>query len=62
MTEDLGYEDISATSKEEFLNHQEHFLSSEHFDKSIIFEVFIDDYHDEEKAWELLTSTEARII
>lgn len=26
MTEDLGYEYISATSKEEFLNHKEHFL------------------------------------
>lgn len=59
MAEDLGYEYISATSKEEFLNHKEHFLSSEHFGEPIIFEIFIDDYHDEEKEWELLTSTGA---
>ena len=39
--------------------HKEHFLSSEHFGEPIIFEIFIDDYHDEEKEWELLTSTGA---
>lgn len=58
IAEDLGYEYLSATTKEEFLKHKDHFLTKEPLDKPIIFEIFINDYHDEEKAWEILTSAE----
>lgn len=58
IAEDLGYEYLSATTKDEFLKHKEHFLTSDSLDKPIIFEIFINDYHDEEKSWEILTSAE----
>lgn len=57
IAEDLGYEYLSASSKEEFLGEKDHFLTSSKLDKPIIFEVFIDEYHDEERAWEQLTTT-----
>lgn len=38
--ESLGFEYISAASKEEFLANYEHFISSEKYDKPIVFEVF----------------------
>lgn len=38
--EDLGYEYLSASSKEEFMSHIDHFCSSEMFDNPIVFEVF----------------------
>lgn len=59
IAEDLGYEYLSASTKEEFLKHKERFLSPDIYDKPIIFEIFIEDYHDEEKAWEALTSMDA---
>lgn len=40
--EDLGYEYLSATTKEEFLNNYEKFVAGEQLDKPIIFEVFTD--------------------
>ena len=38
--ESLGFEYFSATSKEEFYANYEHFISSEEFEKPIVFEVF----------------------
>jgi len=58
IAEDLGYEYLSASTKEEFLKRKVHFLSPEIFDKPIIFEIFINNYYNEEKAWEVLTSAE----
>ena len=40
--ENLGFEYISASSKEEFINNTEKFINPSVTDKSIIFEVFID--------------------
>ncbi len=40
--EDLGYEYLSATTKEEFLAKYERFVTGEQLDKPIIFEVFTD--------------------
>lgn len=40
--EDLGYEYLSASNKEEFLNTYERFLTPEITDKPILFEVFTD--------------------
>lgn len=40
--QDLGYEYLSASSKEEFLQNVERFLTPELTDKSMIFEVFTD--------------------
>lgn len=56
--EDLGYEYVSASTKEEFLKYKEHFLSENHYDKPIIFEVFIADEKEEEEAYQLITSLE----
>ena len=53
--EDLGYEYLSATSKEEFLNKYQHFIVPEVTDKPMIFEVFTSP-SDESKALELITS------
>jgi hypothetical protein len=49
---------LSASTKEEFLKQKELFLSPAAMKKPVIFEIFIDDYHDEEKAWEIITSAE----
>ena len=38
--ESLGFEYISATSKKEFCANYEHFISSEKFEKPVVFEVF----------------------
>ena len=38
--EDLGYEYLSANSKEEYLRHLDHFLSSQMTDRPMLFEVF----------------------
>lgn len=40
--EDLNFEYLSADTKEEFLKHSDHFVSSENLGKSIVFEVFTD--------------------
>ncbi len=42
FAEDLGYEYISASNKEEYLEHLEKFVSPKMNDKSIVFEVFTD--------------------
>ena len=42
FAEDLGYEYMSATTKEEFMGKCSRFLSDEMYDKPIIFEVFTD--------------------
>ena len=39
------------------MKEKDRFLTSSKLDKPIIFEIFIDEYHDEEKAWEMLTTT-----
>ena len=53
--ENLGYEYLSATSKEEFLNQYQRFIVPEVTDKPMIFEVFTNPA-DESKALELITS------
>lgn len=40
--EDLGYEYMTASNKDEFLNVYEHFVSPQIFDKPIVFEIFTD--------------------
>ena len=54
--ESLGYEYFSALTKEEFLKYKGHILSEEHFDKPMVFEVFIADEKYEEEAYQLITS------
>ena len=54
--ESLGYEYFSALTKEEFLKYKGHILSEEHFDKPMVFEVFITDEKYEEEAYQLITS------
>lgn len=53
--ENLGYEYLSAPSKEEFLNQYQRFIVPEVTDKPMIFEVFTSP-SDESKALELITS------
>lgn len=48
FTEDLGFEYITASSKEEYLEHLEHFTSSESFGRPIVFEVFTDSEQESE--------------
>lgn len=55
--EDLGYEYLSASSKEEFLNTYERFLFSEITDKPMLFEVFTDT-SSESKALEMIRNIE----
>ena len=52
FAENLGFEYISAESKEEYLSHLEHFVSSEKYDRSILFEVFVSE-EDDDKAYKL---------
>lgn len=40
--ENLGYQYISATNKEEYLNNLDYFTSKEIYDKPVVFEVFTD--------------------
>ena len=40
FAQDLGFEYFSASTKEEYLRHVEHFTSPEKFDKPILFEIF----------------------
>ena len=54
--EDLGYEYFSASTKEEFLKYKKHVLSEKHFDRPMIFEVFVAGEEDEEEAYQLITS------
>lgn len=42
LAEDLGYEYLTASSKDEVIENLPHFLSEEELDKPIIFEVFTD--------------------
>ncbi len=56
--ESLGYQYISASSKEEVLSQLDDFLFSARFDKSIVFEIFIDDYKDEDRAYQEITLLE----
>lgn len=46
MAEDLGFEYLTASNKEEFLRNYEHFLSQERFDKPMLFEVFTNSEED----------------
>lgn len=55
--EDLGYEYISAFTKEDFLTQKNHFLTEKPLGKPVIFEVFIAEEEDEEQAYQLLTTT-----
>lgn len=40
FAQDLGFEYLSASNKQEYLQHVEHFVSPEKFSKPILFEVF----------------------
>ena len=51
FTSDLGFEYLSAESKEEFLLHLDYFTSSEKHKKPILFEVFVN-VDDENKAYD----------
>lgn len=42
FAEDLGYEYLSASSKDEFLQHIAHFVTSEKLSRPIVFEIFTD--------------------
>lgn len=55
--EDLGYEYMSASSKEEYLTHVGRFLTPELTDKPMLFEIFTDSA-DESKALELMNHLE----
>lgn len=56
--EDLGYEYLSASTKEEFFRHKAYVLSEKHLDKPIVFEVFIANEKDEEVSYQLITTLE----
>lgn len=47
FAENLGFEYISAESKEEYLSHLDYFISSNEHDKPIIFEVFVKEEDDD---------------
>ncbi len=53
IAEDLGFEYISASGKEEFINMCSHFVSNELTDKPILFEVF-ENIVDQDKSLQLL--------
>ena len=57
FAEDLGYEYLSARTKEEFTSLAGHFLTPETLDKPIVFEVFTET-HDESDALLSLWSIE----
>jgi 2-succinyl-5-enolpyruvyl-6-hydroxy-3-cyclohexene-1-carboxylate synthase len=57
LSEDLGFEYLSATSKEEFEQRQERFLVPELTEKPILFEVFTDSA-EESKALEIMMNLE----
>lgn len=56
--EDLGFEYLSARSKDEYLRQYEHFVSPEMFERPILFEVFTDS-RDESDALRLMYSLES---
>ena len=58
--QDLGFEYLSASSKEEFLSQIDYFMSSKKYEKPIIFEVFTD-AKDEEKALSIITNLKTSI-
>lgn len=50
--ENLGFEYISAESKEQYLSHLEYFVSPEKHDRPLLFEVFVSE-EDDDKAYKL---------
>lgn len=54
---DLGYEYLSASTKEEYLKNLNRFLTPELTDKSMVFEVFTD-YHEESDALKNISTIE----
>lgn len=52
FSEDLGFEYLSAESKEEYLTLVDHFVGEEKYDKPIIFEVFVN-IQDEYKSYNM---------
>lgn len=55
FAEDLGFKYLTASSKEEYINHLDKFVSSEQYNHPIIFEVFTTD-EDESKALEIINT------
>lgn len=47
IAEDLGFEYMKAESKEEYLSQLDHFVSADHYDKPILFEVFVREEDDD---------------
>lgn len=56
-TEDLGYEYMTASDKESFMNQVEAFVSGEKKDKPVIFEIFVD-YEDDRNALRIVRDIE----
>lgn len=44
---DLGFEYLKADNKEEYLTQLDHFVSPSHYDKPILFEIFVDPHDDD---------------
>lgn len=59
FSQDLGYEYISASTKDEFLNVYEYFLSTEEKDRPMVFEIFTDSSDESDtlkRIWEIESS------
>lgn len=56
--EDLGYEYLAASTKEEFIKQKEHFFSNSIAERSMVFEIFIESEEKEEETYQLITSLE----
>ncbi len=59
--QDLGFEYLSASSKEEYLKYRDYFLDSKPKDKSILLEVFTS-YQDESDALEVIRNLESNML
>lgn len=53
FAQDLGFEYLTASTKEEYLQHMAHFVSTEKFAKPILFEIFTD-HKDESDALNIM--------
>lgn len=55
FAQDLGFEYMTASTKEEVLKYKDYFLSRQKYNKPIIFEIF-EDYDNEQMAFDEITS------
>lgn len=61
LSEDLGFEYLSANNKEEYLSKVDRFTTSEHLSKPIIFEVFTDS-EDESNALHIIQHSKKNLL